>query len=392
MWRIKHIFDGDFGCEERAPGQEEMMVSVTLENDQGEVKYVTVADAWLTEQGLDEGSIWPEREEKAMLMEKTLGEILEDPRIAQIAPDAISKWDLSKEEFYNWTLREIAEKMGWGILEFGFTRLFEIADRGQYYYPLYSAEECKEAPEKVGRNIVYFPSDSAGSADRPFIFLVPGGGFVNVWSLTEGWPVARHFNELGYNVFILTYRVSTEASAVKAMDDMARAMEIIKTKKDQFGVDPDKYITCGFSAGGYVICLWNTEKGYAAYHLAKPKACFPIYPATSYRLLSEKNWAEGQDKDEFARSGLGCTMEEACNSCFEIPSHAEGFPPTAIFVAAEDELVNPEHSKMLARALDDLGIPCRLEVGPTGGHGFADGSGTCMEGWPKRAIAWFEQQ
>ena len=64
MWMIKHIFDGDFGCEERAPGQEERMVSVTLEDGQGEVKYVTVADAWLTEQGLDEGSIWPEREEK----------------------------------------------------------------------------------------------------------------------------------------------------------------------------------------------------------------------------------------------------------------------------------------------------------------------------------------
>ncbi|MBO5986893.1 MAG: hypothetical protein J6Q02_08875 [Lachnospiraceae bacterium] len=85
-------------------------------------------------------------------------------------------------------------------------------------------------------------------------------------------------------------------------------------------------------------------------------------------------------------------MEEACNSCYEIPSHAEGFPPTAIFLAAGDELVDPEHSKMLARALDQLGIPCRLEIGETGGHGFADGVGMCMEGWPKRAIECFEQQ
>ena len=30
------------------------------------------------------------------LMERTLGNILEDPAIAEIAPDAISKWDLSK--------------------------------------------------------------------------------------------------------------------------------------------------------------------------------------------------------------------------------------------------------------------------------------------------------
>ncbi len=52
---------------------------------------------------------------------------------------------------------------------------------------------------------------------------------------------------------------------------------------------------------------------------------------------------------------------------YEIANRGEFFPKTAIFVANEDEL-----------------------VGPTGGHGFADGCGMCMEGWPKRAIEWFE--
>ena len=63
-----------------------------------------------------------------------------------------------------------------------------------------------------------------------------------------------------------------------------------------------------------------------------------------------------------------------------------------IFLAAQDELVSPEHSKRLAAALDAAGIPCRLEIGETGGHGFADGTGMCMEGWPERAIDWFEQR
>ena len=34
-----------------------------------------------------------------MLMNKTLKEILENPIIGEIAPDAIRGWDLSKEEF-----------------------------------------------------------------------------------------------------------------------------------------------------------------------------------------------------------------------------------------------------------------------------------------------------
>lgn len=58
-WRIKHVFDGDFGCEERPSGQEGLMVSVTLVNEAGEERYETVADAWLQELGLDVGSMWP---------------------------------------------------------------------------------------------------------------------------------------------------------------------------------------------------------------------------------------------------------------------------------------------------------------------------------------------
>lgn len=323
-----------------------------------------------------------------MLMDKTLKSLLTDPLIAEISSDAIKNMDLSKEEYYNWTLQEIADKMGWTCLERGFSRLFKAAKTGQYYYSLYSEDEVKSDPEKKGANFIYFPSDDEKAKDRPFILLVPGGGFVNVWNLTEGWPIASIYNDLGYNVFILTYRVQVHASAVKAMEDISRAMEIILSKKDDFGVDPDKYITCGFSAGGYVVCLWNTEKGYRAYNLPKPKASFPIYPVTSYRIMLGEDW---EDKDDVSFGSVGCTMEEAVNTCFEIPDHVEGFPPTALFLAAGDELVSPSHSKNLASSLEKAGIPCRLEIGPTGGHGFADGEGMCMAGWPKRAIDWFEK-
>lgn len=324
-----------------------------------------------------------------MYMNKTLRELLEDPAIADIAPDAISKRELSKEPFYHWTLEQISGRMGWNVLNRGFMSLFEAA-RGNYYYKLYSEEERRAVPSRESASLVRFPSGDPAADSRPFVLLVPGGGFVNVWNLTEGWPVARHFNERGYHVFILTYQVCVEGSAVRAMEDISRAMAIIRSRKDEFHVDPDRYLTCGFSAGGYIVCLWNTEAGYPAYGLARPEACFPIYPATSYRLLNNDRWDRQAHKDEFARAGVGCTMWEACAGVYEIPEHVKGFPPTALFLAAGDELVDPEHSRRLAGALVKAGIPCKLEVGPTGGHGFADGTGMCMEGWPERAMDWFE--
>lgn len=325
-----------------------------------------------------------------MFMNKTLKDLLESPLIADIAPEAISKRDLTQEEFYTWTLQEIADRMGWRNLNRSFTRLFRAAEQGRYFFRLYDERECAAESAKGSASLVWLPASDPGADQRPYVLLVPGGGFVNVWNLTEGWPVAQHFNNLGYHVFVLTYQVCVEGAALRAMDDMARAMALIRNHRAEFRVDPDRYITCGFSAGGYIVCLWNTQVGYAAKELPRPQACFPIYPPTSYRLMNADEWDDEDDKDAFARDGVGCSMAEACNSCFEIPMHVQLFPPTAIFATAEDELVDPEHSRLLARALDAAGIPCRLEIGSTGGHGFADGVGMCMEGWPQRAIDWYE--
>ena len=324
-----------------------------------------------------------------MLKNRTLQSLLEDPIIADIAPHAVTNRDLSREEFYHWPLAEVAEKTGWRGLERGFARLLEAA-RGEYFFRLYTPEEYTDQPAKKNASLVYFPSDDAAADGRPFVLIVPGGGFVRVWNMTEGWPVAQHFNQRGYHAFVLTYQVGVEAGAVHALADMARALEIIRGRAEQFRVAPERYITCGASAGGYIVCLWNTEMGYRGHGCPKPQACFPVYPATSYRLLDAVAWPDEKAKDQFARAGLGCTMKEACDRCFEIPQHVEGFPPTAIFATEDDELASPEHSRLLARALQGAGIPCRLEIGPSGGHGFGDGTGMCMEGWPERAMNWFE--
>ncbi len=58
-WTIRQIFDGDYGCEERLPG-DSPKVSVTLVNEDGLEKYVSVEDNWLTVRGLAEGSLWPD--------------------------------------------------------------------------------------------------------------------------------------------------------------------------------------------------------------------------------------------------------------------------------------------------------------------------------------------
>ena len=320
-------------------------------------------------------------------MEKTLGEMLSDPRIRQIAPDAIRKWDLSKEPAWNKTLQDLRENIFRCDIAKGLDRLYAAADTGEWYYPLYTEAECEENPDRTGVNLVWLPSGEKAADERPFILLVPGGGFVNVWNLTEGWPVAAQFNDLGYHVFVLTYQVDGNDSLLeKNMEDFSRGLRFIRGNETRFHVRGDRYITCGFSAGGYLICLWNTGKGFIKYDLPKPQACFPIYPGTSMKIDDDDEDIDPEDMLAL----YGCSYEEAAASEDESPEHAENFPPSAIFLTADDELVDPKNSRMLASALDLHHIPCRLEIGASGGHGFADGDGMCMAGWTERAVRWYE--
>lgn len=319
--------------------------------------------------------------------EKTLGDLLSDPRIQQVAPDAVRDLDLVEYGVWDKTLNQLKAEHFGGGLERGFTRLFSAVESGKWFYPLYEENDCLADPAKKGVYLVWFPAQDPAASEKPYVLLVPGGGFVNVWNLTEGWPIAAQFNELGYNVFVLTYRVTGENRLQREMEDFAQAVRFIQAHADSFHVCGDRYITCGFSAGGYLVCLWNTlEKGYAAFGLPRPEAVIPVYPFVSWK----KSLLDHSFDPDSARQLLGCDIEVAAESAFEIPDHAEGFPPCAIFLAAGDTLVPPDHSRLLAHALESLQIPCRLEIGPTGGHGFADGTDTCMEGWTGRAVQWIE--
>ena len=60
----------------------------------------------------------------------TLGELLGDPRIRRIAPDAIRNKDLTKEDLWNMTPAQIREAGFTGDIAAGLERLYAAADAG----------------------------------------------------------------------------------------------------------------------------------------------------------------------------------------------------------------------------------------------------------------------
>lgn len=75
----------------------------------------------------------------------------------------------------------------------------------------------------------------------------------------------------------------------------------------------DRYITNGYSAGGYLICLWSTRQyGCHAFGIPRPAAMVPIYPFTSWKLkVGDGNFNPDIEV-------LDCSWEEAVSSAYEI--------------------------------------------------------------------------
>ena len=46
MWKLKQIFDGEYGCEERQPGEKEKCL-VILANEEGEEKTFEANEDWI---------------------------------------------------------------------------------------------------------------------------------------------------------------------------------------------------------------------------------------------------------------------------------------------------------------------------------------------------------
>ena len=90
----------------------------------------------------------------------TLGSLLIVPEISRIAKDAIRNRDLSQEDLWNKTLKQLREEHIFsGNISQGIDRLYKAARTGDWYYSLYSGEECEEDKARKGISLVWFPSD-----------------------------------------------------------------------------------------------------------------------------------------------------------------------------------------------------------------------------------------
>jgi len=136
--------------------------------------------------------------------------------------------------------------------------------------------EGKTAPETVrlsdGEHIIsgihrpsvlpYLPAKNIATGAA--VLVIPGGGHRELWMDHEGYRVAAWLSGRGVAAFVLKYRLAKEEGSSYTvegaeLDDVQRALRLIRSRAAEWGVDPNRLGVMGFSAGGELAALASTR-------------------------------------------------------------------------------------------------------------------------------------
>jgi acetyl esterase/lipase len=193
---------------------------------------------------------------------------------------------------------------------------------------------------------VYLPPRE--KANGAAIVIAPGGGHAFLNFDQEGLNVADYLNSIGVAGFVLKYRLAREPGSTyqietHALGDAQRAIRLIRSRADEWHVNPARVGIMGFSAGGEVAALAATR-----FDAGKPDSADPID-----RMSSRP------DFDVLIYPGIRANN-------YTIP---KDMPPTFMLCADNDR--GPSNALAgLYPMLKAAGIQTEVHVYATGGHGF----------------------
>lgn len=219
---------------------------------------------------------------------------------------------------------------------------------------------------------------------RPFVLVLPGGAYAFT-SDREAEPIALRFNSIGCHTGILWYTTRDLVPNVPrhAFEEAMMAVKWVREHADDYLIDPDQIIVCGFSAGGHLAieCATMWHEPWIAEKLGcDPKQLKINLAIPCYAAAKAEKMPKGEAGPLMLRAKQSGNMRffgtddpsdedvEAYNCLNKVSQHT---PPMFIWHTYEDQLVDVANSIELAWTLKKHKIPFELHIFEKGEHGLA---------------------
>ena len=229
--------------------------------------------------------------------------------------------------------------------------------------------------EGVDLHADVFLPDTPSSSPRPAVLYLHGGG----WSGGErgyarAW--ADFFTARGYVLVSLDYRLFPPATGLKTPGDVQCGIAWVKAQAATYGIDPDRLVLFGESAGGHLATL----AGYASGDPRLPPTCgagdTPVKAVISFYASSDLvHEAEhlGSGTRRILEGFTGVPLEghrELYALLSPINHVGPRSPPTLLLHGGADTVVPLHASRALAARLEQAGVPHQFSVLPYAEHAF----------------------
>ena len=188
-------------------------------------------------------------------------------------------------------------------------------------------------------------------------------------------------NSIGVTGIILKYRVPRRPDEVKGeparrpLQDAQRAVSLVRSKADEWGIKPEQIGMVGFSAGGHLAIATATSFNRRTYKPIDDVDTISCRPDFAIGVYS--GYLKAKDKDQTAPD-------------LRIPART---PPIFLAHGGDDIISPPEHSVLMYLALKKAGVPAELHIYATAAHDFGvrPSNHPCST-WTQACTTWLRYQ
>lgn len=218
--------------------------------------------------------------------------------------------------------------------------------------------------KQVGADSLYLQVDYPLLFDPemryPAMVFFFGGGW-NTGTVEQFAPHARYFASLGMICFRADYRVKNRqgTSPFESLKDAKSAIRFIRAHAKELGVDPDRIVASGGSAGGHLAVATAVIEGFNEEGEDLSVSCIP-----DALVLFNPVFDNGPGGYGFERIG------EQYKDFSPLHNIREGMPPAIVFLGTEDKLIPVETARYFKTVMVKVGSSCELFLYEGEGHGF----------------------
>ncbi len=219
---------------------------------------------------------------------------------------------------------------------------------------------------------VYRP-ENLSPVQQPVLLHIHGGGW-HVGTHNQGIPLLRHLAAQGWVCVAPTYRLAPQLKLPEAFADVQQALKWLVQHQRRLGIDPERIVISGGSAGGQLASL-------LALKLSRPETRPPgvtIVGCLSLYGVYDLHGCFAEETPNPARakllsSAMGATPSnrperyEAMSPLHQVHPKA---PPFLLVQGSKDALIPPEEPQAFQQRLRDAGASATLLQLPEVEHAF----------------------